>query len=520
MIRVLLATLLLFAASPSFAEITIEFASGDPRDRGALVVGALDGAELMPAAKALDRRTSGHIERALEKDGFTGGPQAVITLTAPPGTDLDRAVIVGLGAPGAKSTFEIEEMAGRAMTAVLTSGSKRVTFAIDSNGLNGVNSAEMAARIALGAKLASYRFHKYVQPGSGDRVTVERITVMTDDVAAAEARYAGLKGVADAVTLARDLVSEPANVIYPQSFVDRARVAFDGIDDVSIDVLDEDDMLELKMGALLGVGQGSQNPPRLLVVTYRGARKSDPLLAFVGKGVTFDTGGISIKSSDRLWRMKFDMAGAAATIGVIKALADRDARVNAVGVAALVENMPSAKAQRPGDVVLTMSGKTIEVINTDAEGRLILADAVWYTQSRLEPAVLIDLATLTGSVRRALGTGYAGLFSNDDQLARQLLAAGERAGEPLWRLPLGPAHNKEIASNIADIKNTGDSGGAGASIGAAVIGTFIRPGQSWAHLDIANMAWRDSGQATVPSGASGFGVRLLNQWVADNYEKR
>jgi leucyl aminopeptidase len=277
-------------------------------------------------------------------------------------------------------------------------------------------------------------------------------------------------------------------------------------------------MEKLGMGALLGVGMGSERPPRLMIVNYRGGAPQQPNLAFVGKGVTFDSGGISLKNPKGMWRMKYDMSGAAAVTGTVLALAKRQAPVNAVAVAALVENMPSERAQRPGDVRTSMSGKTIEVINTDAEGRLILSDAVWYTQQEFQPAIMIDLATLTGSIKVALGETYAGVFSRQDELAQQLLGAGKTAGEEVWRMPLHADFREAIKSDIADVKNSVEGGSGGASTGAEFIGSFVEQDTVWAHLDIAGKAWAFKGSSTNPKGAAGWGVRLLNQLVLDYYQ--
>jgi leucyl aminopeptidase len=332
----------------------------------------------------------------------------------------------------------------------------------------------------------------------------------------------------ESITFVRDIVSEPANVIYPETLAEQARsLAAHGVD---VEVLTEAQMRELGMGALLGVGQGSERESQLVVMQWWGAgRPSAPAegedadevheggpLAFVGKGVTFDTGGISIKPSANMEEMKWDMAGSAAVIGLIKALALRSAKVNAIGVVGLVENMPSGTAQRPGDVVKSMSGQTIEVINTDAEGRLVLADAMWYTKRRFRPRFIIDLATLTGAIIIALGHEHAGLFSNDETLAERLLAAGKAAGEPLWRMPLGDAYDKLIKSDIADMKNVGDRS-AGSISAAQFLLRFVGK-TPWAHLDIAGTAWAKKDGAVTPKGATGFGVRLLDRLIAEHYE--
>ncbi|MGH6929158.1 MAG: leucyl aminopeptidase, partial [Dongiaceae bacterium] len=320
----------------------------------------------------------------------------------------------------------------------------------------------------------------------------------------------------DAVFFTRDLVSEPANVLFPESFAQRARELTKL--GVKIEILGEAQMKKLGMGALLGVGQGSERESQLVVMQWEGApdaRNKAPV-AFVGKGVTFDTGGISIKPAAGMEEMKWDMGGAGAVIGALHALAARKARANVVGIAGLVENMPSGTAQRPGDVVKSMSGQTIEVINTDAEGRLVLADALWYCRDRFKPQAMIDLATLTGAIMVSLGREHAGLFSNNDALAERLLAAGKGVGEPLWRMPLGEAYDKLINSDIADMKNIGNRYG-GSITAAQFLQRFVND-VPWAHIDIAGMAWTKKDSPTVPKGATAFGVQLLNHLVQEYYE--
>ena len=322
--------------------------------------------------------------------------------------------------------------------------------------------------------------------------------------------------LADAIVLSRDLASEPGNVMYPESFVSRIRDAFEDVDDVTIKVLDEEDLQRLGMGAHLGVGSGSSRPPRLLVIEYDGGGREAPLV-LAGKGITFDTGGISLKPGDNMWHMKSDMSGAAVVSATVLAAANRGAEANLVALAALAENMPSGTAIRPGDVLTTMSGKTIEIKSTDAEGRLVLADAVQYGQKEYEPDVLIDVATLTGSVGRALGEYYAGLFGHDEDLMTQLLAAGDASGETLWRLPLDDRYYAQNDSTIADVRN-GGSGRAGASIGAAFIGFFVDEDQVWAHLDIAGVDQLDAPWPTVPAGYSAWGIRLLDEYIRSERE--
>lgn len=368
-----------------------------------------------------------------------------------------------------------------------------------------------ANAVALGYSLGQYRFDRYKTVGKTAPAT-QAATIIIADAAGAEAAWkARGAALADGVTLTRDLSTEPANVIYPESFVARVREAFAGVPGVRIEVLDEAAMRRLGMGTLIGVGQGSRRPSRLMLVEYRGG--SGAPVALVGKGITFDSGGISIKPNAGMWEMKSDMAGAASTMGAVLSLAKSRAQVNVMAVAALAENMPGGNAQRPGDVVRTFSGKTIEVMNTDAEGRLVLADANEYVIANHKPAALVTIATLTGAVGGALGNEYAGLFARDDAMAAQMSAAGKIVGEEVWRLPLHPNHAKTMKSDIADIKNSAEGGRPGASLGATFIGFFVDPATPWAHLDIAGVNWADSSDDLTPKGASGWGVRILDEFV-------
>jgi leucyl aminopeptidase len=336
----------------------------------------------------------------------------------------------------------------------------------------------------------------------------------------AEARraYAGLEPVIDSVFFTRDLVSEPANVLYPVEFARRAKQQLPKLG-LKVDVLGEADMKKLGMDVLLGVGQGSRRESQLLVMRWMNGPKNQPPVALVGKGVCFDTGGISIKPAGGMEDMKWDMAGAGAVTGAMRLLAARKAKANVIGICALVENMPDGNAQRPGDVVKSMSGQTVEVINTDAEGRLILCDAMWYVQDKYKPQAMVELSTLTGAIIVALGHERAGLFSNNTPLSNRLRAAGSEVGEKLWRMPLGPKYDKLIDSDIADMKNVGAGRDGGSVTAAQFLQRFVQEGVAWAHLDIAGMAWSSKGNETTPKGATAFGVRLLDKWVADNYER-
>ncbi len=493
--------------APALAERSIEFAPFDIPSPGALIV-AVGTEGLSEPGRALDQRLGGALSEAIGALGFEAEPGQTLTLGALGG--YTRVGVVGIGA-GIVDANGLRDFDGLAAQLAAEWTDEAVAIPWD-DAPAGVE--QPGAHLAFGALLGQYRFDRFKSERSGGTGSLR--VLVREPAATGQAFARRWRPVADGVRLARDLTSEPANEVYPETFVQRAREAFDGIPAVAIDVLDPDQMRALGMGALLGVGQGSRREPRLLVVQYRGA--DTPPVVFAGKGITFDSGGITLKQGEGMWQMKYDMAGAAAVTGAVLALAGRGARVHAVAIAALAENMPSADAQRPGDVVRTMSGKTVEIHSTDAEGRLVLADAVWYAQHRFSPRVLIDVATLTGSVRVALGEEYAGLFARDDGLAGAIDTAGRHAGEPVWRLPLHPSYAVDLQSDIADLKNISGTRLAGAGVGAEFIGTFVKPETPWAHVDIAGTAWREQDAPTGRKGATGFGVRLLEQLVHDRYE--
>jgi leucyl aminopeptidase len=503
----LLPGILSAAIRPEFAELEALPSSGT------LALAVAEDGELPPQ---LGPELLQQINSGIEAAGFEAKENKALTLYAQ--GPYERIILIGIGADK-PDMASVQDFGGQVVKRAGRDESARVSVLWE-HGVS--NTVHPAAHIALGLQLGGYRFDKYKSSDSSDEDPAPETRFVIHSAQSADAAEHWSQdwaGVADAVYFARDLINEPANVIYPESFVERTREAFRGVGKISITVLDERQMEKQGMGALLGVGMGSERPPRLLVVEYRGGERGAQPLAFVGKGVTFDTGGISIKGGKGMWRMKYDMSGAAAVTGTVLALARRGAPVNAVSIAPLVENMPSQRAQRPGDIRTTMSGKTIEVLNTDAEGRLILADAVWYAQQEFDPAVMIDVATLTGSIKTALGDVYAGLFSRQDMLADQLLVAGRSSGEEVWRMPLHPRFVKAIKSDIGDIKNVVEGGsGGGASLGAEVIGSFVETDTNWAHLDIAGRAWNFKASPTVPKGAAGWGVRLLNQWVRENHE--
>lgn len=500
--------------------MNISFASPSVPSSGALLVGVLEDSKLSPTATSLNKETDGALERAIAASSFSGKKGELLEIVAPAKLKNSRILLVGLGAPAKLTEQDLQDLGGSATALLLRSGEEKAAFFVDK--LRGGKSApERAANYACGALLRSYRFDKYKTKEKADKKPkLKDIKVMVEDAAAAKRLYQKLERIAAGVFTTRDLVSEPANIIFPKSLVAEAKkLSKLG---VKVQALGQKEMEKLGMGALLGVAQGSAHEPQLLVMVWQGApanAKDKAPLAFVGKGVTFDTGGISLKPAAGMEDMKWDMGGAGTVVGLIHALAARKAKVNAVGICGLVENMPSGTAQRPGDIVTSMSGQTIEVLNTDAEGRLVLADALWYTQEKFKPKLIVDLATLTGAIIISLGNEHAGLFSNDDKLCSQLTKAGQTVGEPLWRMPMGPEYDKQIDCDAADMKNIG-GGRAGGSITAAqFLQRFIKQGTPWAHLDIAGVAWSTKEKPTAPKGGTGFGVRLLDNFVSENYEK-
>jgi leucyl aminopeptidase len=481
---------------------------------GRVVVPVGVAGELGTAAQALDARTNGLVRRVIEDAGRRWKHGALLELPFPAGTSLDRAWLLGLGKEEL-SRLDLEQVGGSLWGALARVDGGLVTLA-SPDGID-LPMATDHAQLAMvtGLRLRSWRFDKYKKVEEDEQPRgPSRLAVAVVDERAAREAMAEADAVIAGVEHARALVTEPANVLYPESFAEEALKLRDlGLE---VEVLDEEAMRELGMGAILGVAQGSRRAPRLVVIRWNGAGDGSGPLAFVGKGVCFDTGGISIKPAAGMEDMKFDMAGAGAVVGAMEVLARRKAKVDVVGVLGLVENMPDGNAQRPGDVVRAMSGTTIEVINTDAEGRLVLADAIWYTQDRFKPRLIVDLATLTGAVIVALGHEHAGLFSNDDELAARLTQAGEQVGETLWRMPLGKAYSKHIKSDIADIKNTGRARQAGSSAGAVFIEHFVA-GLPWAHLDVAGTVWSARDLPLSAKGATGYGVRLLDA-LARSYE--
>lgn len=489
------------AAAP--VQRSVSFAETAPAAAGTLVIPLAAEVDLAARAAGLSPADIAAVQRALTSARFTYAARSFLSLRGIGA--YDQILIVGLGQDLTPAPLQ---RVGAAVGRRLLQEPGAVTVA--ASGL----STDATHALATGLGLGEYRSDLYRRQNR-DEAPLDAAVFVTQDAAAADALYRR-EGAAliSAMAWTRDISNEPGNAVYPETFVRRTQEAFRGIPGVTIEVLTVRDMERLGMGALLSVGQGSVRPPRLLAVRYRGAGAPEggPIV-LVGKGITFDSGGISIKPAANMHNMRMDMSGAASVTGAVLALARSGAAVDVVAISALAENMPDAAATRPGDVVTAMNGMTIEIINTDAEGRLVLADAIVWAERTLDPAVIVDVATLTGSVRGALGDDYAGLFSRHDPLADQLAQAGSAVGEPLWRLPLHTSYASDMASPIADIRNTAGEGTPGAGIGAHFIGAFVED-TPWAHLDIANMAWTGPSD-TGPDGSTGYAVRLLSRFVLD-----
>jgi len=467
------------------------------------------------AARAVLKKTGDLVARAAETAGFKGKLGSALDILQPAGLSVSRLVVLGVGKPGDLKPRDFVRLGGIAGGKLATGNGQTVVF---TELAEREVSADEAADIALGLQLRTYKFDRYKtkrKDGEENGAARGKVSLAVADVAAARKAWRGREAIANGVVLARDLVNEPSNELYPETFAKRAaELKSVGL---TVEVLDERALRKLKMNALLGVAQGSRRAPRVVVMCWNGGKRGEAPVAFIGKGVTFDTGGISIKPAGGMEDMKGDMAGAACVTGLMQTLAARKARVNAVGVIGLVENMPDGNAQRPGDIVTSMSGQTIEIINTDAEGRLVLGDILWYAKERFKPQFMVNLATLTGAIIIALGHEHAGLFSNDDELSARLHGVGEATGERVWRMPLAPEYDKLIDSKFADMKNTG--GRAGGSITAAQFLQRFVDKTPWAHLDIAGTGFSSPQTDINKSWASGWGVRLLDALVAEHYEK-
>jgi leucyl aminopeptidase len=493
---------------------TVGFSAFSLPSSGVLVVFCDEGLKLGSVTRRLLGPAAALVARAAAADRFKGKSGSSLDLVAPADLKVSRLVVVGCGKLGDMKRRDFVKLGGTAMGKIPSAAANATIFA---ELPNKAMTAEQAADLGLGMRLRGYRFDRYKtkQKEGEEKPAAVKVDIGVADVARTRSAWNARNGLADSVLLARDLINEPANVLYPVEFARRAS-ALKRLG-VAVDVLDVAAMKKLGMNALLGVGQGSTHESRTVIMRWNGGKKDAAPVAFIGKGVCFDTGGISIKGAANMEDMKGDMAGAATVVGVMQALAARKAKVNAIGAIGLVENMPDGNAQRPGDIVKTMSGQTIEIINTDAEGRLVLADVLHYVDTKYKPKFMVDLATLTGAIMVALGQEYAGLFANDDKLADRLVKAGQATGERVWRMPLGPEYDKMIDSRFADMKNTGGRWG-GSITAAQLLARFVGK-TPWAHLDIAGTALGSPQTETNKSWSAGWGVQLLDRLVEDYYEK-
>lgn len=477
-----------------------------------LCLGVFEGNKFPTPTQVWDKKLKGLIETSLKNSNFKGKLNQALTLYSPEGLQI---TLIGLGKASDQNEKQWQQIGASLLPALQASPSGECD--VELHGLGKEDDAEVTAQIAFGALLKSWRFEKYFTTKKEEKVLkAKEVTFVLPAFKETQKKFEALSKLAEGIFLTRTLVSEPSNVMLPDVLAKMAAgLKSDG---VKVEVYGKKELKKMGMNALLGVGQGSVQDSKVVVMQWNGGDKKDAPLAFIGKGVTFDTGGISLKPALGMEEMKCDMAGAAVVIGLMKTLALRKAKVNAIGVVGIVENMPSGEAQRPGDVVTSLSGQTIEVLNTDAEGRLVLADVLWYAQDRFKPKLMIDLATLTGAIIIALGTQRAGLFTPDKKLSKDLMDAGDKVNELLWPFPLDDSYDKDIDSLTADMKNIGNGRNAGSIAGAKFLQRFTN-NTPWAHLDIAGVAWAPKDTSLCAQGATGFGVRLLDQFVKDGYEK-
>lgn len=505
-------------------DVKVGFAKTPKAGSDTAVVCIYKDNRLGTAAQTLDKASGGLIRHHLKKQGkFTGAAGQVMALSAPPASRYARIVLLGLGDPAALDARGCETAGGKLSTALAATGTVKAALLCGGEKTGGkMKPEDVAAHIAMGVKLRSYSFEKYKtlkkKNGSTKFVSFE----VAGAPAGAAKKYAPLGHVAEGIFWARDLVNEPPNVLYPDSFAKQIQKELRPLG-VEVEILDEKKMKALGFNAHLAVGMGSAFKPRVVIMRWHGGKKKkgkamkNPL-AFVGKGLTFDTGGVNIKPSGGMEEMKLDMGGAAAVAGLMMALARRKSKAEVVGIAGLAENAVDGASYRPSDILQSMSGQTVEVMNTDAEGRLVLIDSLTYVQRKYKPRLIIDLATLTGAMMVALGSEYCGTFVNDEKLWKQMEAASAASGEKLWRMPLDEVWRREMDSSIADVRTLGNGRYAGACTAAGFLQRFIEGKTPWAHMDIAGTAWNKADTAICPKPATGFGVRILDRFIADHYE--
>jgi len=488
----------------------VDYVTKAPAAAAVLVLFVGDDRKLQGQALALDRDSNSALSRALAAPRFTAKRGQLLDVLSPSGLKQRRILLVGLGASREVSVLAAREIGAAIVAHLQAEHEPAATVIVDLPTDLKLEAGSFAANLALGAKLRNYRFSKYKnQHAADDPKPLKSLQIVTTAQASAKKAATRLEAVGNGVELARDLINEPPVALYPETFVQRAKELTKL--GVEVKALDEKDMAKLGMGGMLAVGNGSKHPPRLLILRWKGGKKGEQPVALVGKGVCFDSGGLCIKTGAQMETMKGDMAGGAAVVGT---LAERKAAIDVVGIVALVENMPSSTAYKPGDIITTYAGKTMEIFDTDAEGRVILVDALWYAAQQFKPRCIIDLATLTYSVMQALGKYFTGLFCNDDKLARDLTLAGDLVGERLWRLPLDPAYEQDLTSTIADLRQFApDADKADAAYAAALLHQFV-DGHTWAHLDIANKEFAGKDKTVTPIGGTGYAVTLLEQFIA------
>ncbi len=500
--------------------VRITFPKTDTAPKGHVVLTVFEGEELGTAAKKIDKGLDGLAASSIKRDkNFKGKAGQTLSLYAPEKSKIDRVTVLGLGKADALDELKAEEAGGKLFAAVGKSGFKDIILITEKS--KALKNELMAAHLANGFKLRSYTFDRYKSKKKDKDSAPElaALKVLSSHPANSKAAYNSLANVTEGAYWARDLVNTAPNDLYPESYAKQIKDELKPLN-VDVEILDEKKLEKMGAGAIMAVGKGSERQPRMVIMRWNGAtkKKGTKTIGLVGKGVTFDTGGISIKPGAGMDEMKMDMGGSAAVVGTIKALAANKAKVNVVGIVGLAENMPSSNAYRPGDIVTSLSGKTIEVLNTDAEGRLVLADCLTHMQSKYKPDVIVDLATLTGAMMVALAHEYCGTFANTDSLWAELEKASADTGEKLWRMPLDEEWKKEMESTVGDVRNLAKSGRyGGACTAAGFLEHFIEGDVQWAHMDIAGTAWIKSDRPTVPKYGTGFGVRVLHDWITQNY---
>ena len=491
----------------------INFNSKFSNDKGTLLFVCVKGKPLHRYLIDLDKKHSSYVSRSMKVVSFNYKDNNYLDLILPKGSRADRIILIGMEEKNSSNDLDIGKLGSNITSILNTNKIKEISLVLEEKNFNAIQ----IAMILYGISLNTYRFNKYFSDKKKIRANfIEKINVYCKDHNKINKEWKRFNAIKEGVFLTRDLVSEPSNNLTPLLLSKEAiKLRKVGL---KVEQLDEKKLKELKMGALLGVAQGSANKPYVVTLEWRGNKtKKEMDYTFVGKGVTFDTGGISIKPSGGMEEMKYDMGGSAVVLGLMKTLALRKTKANVSGVVGLVENMPSGTAQRPGDVVKSMSGQTIEVINTDAEGRLVLADILWYAQKKFKPTKIVDLATLTGAIIVSIGQEKAGMFSNNTNFADEVTKLGVKVGEEVWNMPVDDSYEKDISSDIADMKNVGSGRGAGSTAGAIFLKRFIK-NTTWMHLDIAGVTWAKADRPMTPKGGSGFGVRLLDELVFSNFK--